>query len=188
MAESIGAGYARSKTEGDTRTARLLEIASLAQREMKALLAELRLPTESEHDSLGAYARANGLAKALKHHSALTAAENTVVHIDINDNKLNEAQTEALLRIAQEAMANAFRHGKAQSVRISLDGEGEKARFRVEDDGDGITEDAMKSAAPGTSGIGVASMRARAATIDGILNISALPSRGVCVEVLFPLA
>ncbi|MCK5746521.1 MAG: GAF domain-containing protein, partial [Oricola sp.] len=79
VAQSIGAGYARSKDEGDARVSRVLDIASLAQKEMKALLDELRLLPESENDSLAAYARANGLSKALERHRALTAREDALI-------------------------------------------------------------------------------------------------------------
>ncbi|WP_165793444.1 GAF domain-containing sensor histidine kinase [Hyphococcus luteus] len=185
VAESIGAGYARSAEEGDARVSRLLDIASLAQKEMKALLAELRAPSENENHSLAAYARANGLVKALERHRALTAGENVAIHIEVEDEGLTEAETEALLRIAQEATANAVRHGAAETVRISLAGNGDGRRFRVEDDGRGLAQIPDES---GGSGLGVASMRARAGRIGGAFTLANRPEGGACVEVLLPLA
>ena len=185
VAESIGAGFARSKEEGDARIARLLDIASLAQQEMKALLAELRLPAESEHQSLAAYARANGLSRALERHRALTAGENVAIHIEVDERNLSEAQTEALLRIAQEATANALRHGAAKNVRISLVQEADNRRFRIEDDGTGLVQKPEKT---GAAGIGVASMRSRAAMIGGAFEITNRTGGGACVEVLLPLS
>ncbi len=184
VAESIGAGYARGKEEGEARTARLLDIASLAQKEMKALLAELRVPSEEENHSLAAYARDNGLAKALERHRALTAGEDLTMRIEVDDRRLTEAETEAFLRIAQEAAANAVRHGGAQNVRISLAEKPDGRRFRIEDDGKGLSS---ANGATGT-GIGIASMRARAAGVGGALSITNRPEGGVRVEVLLPLA
>lgn len=185
VAQSVGAGYARSTEEGDARVARLLDIANLAQREMKALLAELRLASENENHSLAAYARANGLSKALERHCALIARDDAAIHIDVDDSGLNDAQAEALLRIAQEALANAFRHGEAKTVRISLSRDAGAARFRVEDDGSGLPPQREKT---GTGGIGVASMRSRAAMIGGSLSLANRKAGGACVEVLLPLA
>lgn len=185
VAESIGAGYGRSKEEGDSRVARLLEIASLAQREMKALLFELRGPAD-EGESLAAYARANGLARALHRHCALAAHDYAAVVINIADERLDPDQTEALLRIAQEAVANAIRHGKADNILISLDYQDHEAIFRVSDDGRGLPPQASDESA--TTRIGLASMRARAARLGGSLELVGGGARGLGVEVRFPLA
>ncbi|WP_428408270.1 GAF domain-containing protein [Hyphococcus sp.] len=185
VAESVSAGYQRSKEEGDARIARLLEIASLAQREMKALLFELRGPAE-ESDSLAGYARAHGLCKALHRHCALTANEYAAVIIDVADARLTEDQTEALLRIAQEAIANAIRHGKADNIFISLEYQDAEAVFRITDDGGGLAQD--DAAASASTQIGLASMRARAARLGGALRIVTGGPGGLSVEVRFPLA
>jgi signal transduction histidine kinase len=185
VAESIKAGYDRSKEEGDARVARLLDIASLAQKEMKSLLLELRSPAE-DSGSLAAYARAHGLAKALSRHCALTVAERAAVAIDVDDRRLDEEQTEALLRIAQEAVSNSIRHGKAYNILISLRYGPEVMIFRVEDDGRGLVSNVADT--PTTTRIGLASMRARAARLGGSVEICDRVSRGVCVEVRLPLA
>lgn len=185
VAESIGAGYGRSKEEGDSRVARLLEIASLAQREMKALLFELRGPAD-EGESLAAYARANGLARALHRHCALAANDYAAVVINVADERLGPDQTEALLRIAQEAVANAIRHGKADNILISLDYQDHEAVFRVTDDGRGLPPQTGDESE--TTRIGLASMRARAARLGGSFELVRGGARGLSVEVRFPLA
>ena len=185
VAESIKAGYERSREDGAARVARLLDIASLAQKEMKSLLLELRGPAE-EDESLAAYARAHGLAKALDRHYALTVADRAAMTVDIDDRRLTEDQTEALLRIAQEAVSNAIRHGRACNILISLRYGPEVLIFRVEDDGRGLTPDSAET--PATTRIGLASMRARAARLGGSVDIADRASRGVCVEVRLPLA
>ncbi|WP_375204260.1 GAF domain-containing sensor histidine kinase [Hyphococcus sp.] len=185
VAQSIGAGYERSKEEGDARTSRLLDIASLAQREMKALLFELRGPPDDDN-SLAAYARANGLAKALARHCGLTANEYATVSIDVDDNRLDQDQTEALLRIAQESVANAIRHGKADNIFISLEYQENDLTFRVLDDGRGMAAGRPEESA--STQIGLASMRARAARLGGELHVANRTPRGLGVEVRLPLA
>lgn len=185
VAESVKSGYDRSKEEGDARVARLLDIASLAQKEMKSLLSELKSPAE-DNGSLAAYARAHGLAKALNRHCALTVAERAAVTVDIDDRRLTEQQTETLLRIAQEAVSNSIRHGKAYNILISLRYSPEVLIFRIEDDGRGLAPDS--AGAPTTTRIGLASMRARAARLGGSVEVGDRVSRGVCVEVRLPLA
>lgn len=189
IAQSISAGFDKGKAEGETRISRLLEIATLAQEEMKALLAELKTPNDKE-GSLAAYARRNGLAQALRRHRDLTAPEQTAILIDIDhEEALNADATETLLRIAQEAMANAFRHGKAAHIAISLKRTGgadvSDLQFRIDDDGRGLPE--KRETRPVSTQIGVSSMHARAAKIGGKVTVENRSQGGVRVEVRFPL-
>ena len=120
VAQSIAPGFEQNKAEGEARIDRLLEIARLAQNEMKALLAELRGPGDKKGIPC-AYARLNGLADALKRHCDLTAPEHAIIAIDIDEKcDLSDGLKVTLLRIGQEALANAFRHGGAKAVSISL--------------------------------------------------------------------
>ena len=67
-----------------------------------------------------------------------------------------------LYRIAQEAIANATRHGAAQRVRVHL----ERAQLRIADNGKGLS-----SSAPRTDGMGLRIMEYRARLIGGNLRI-----------------
>lgn len=186
VAQSVGAGYKKSTAEGEARITRLLEISCLAQQEMKALLAELYSPHDDD-GSMAAFARRNGLAKALRRHADLAAPENAVVAVNIRDEThLDDSASEALLRIAQEAMANAFRHGEATSVSISLNRRGERLHFLIKDDGRGLPLDNERKSA--STRIGLASMQTRAAAVGGHLKVENRPSGGVCVEVRIPLS
>ncbi len=87
-----------------------------------------------------------------------------------------------LYRIAQEAIANAARHGRAGRVDVTLarlaDG---AARLSVEDDGRGIPAEALG----GDSGLGLRTMRSRAERVGGSLDIRALDGGGTRVAVRF---
>ncbi len=184
VAQSVGAGFTKSRNEGEARVARLIEITGLAQTEMKALLAELSAPGENE-GSMAALARREGLSAALRRHSELAAPENATVVIKAPaEGDLTERQCETLLRIGQEAMANAFRHGGAENVIISLTRDGDSLNFLITDDGAGLNADTPGGAAH----MGVSSMTTRAKAVGGTLAIKNHVNGGVRVEVALPLA
>ncbi|GJL94625.1 MAG: hypothetical protein DHS20C05_10300 [Hyphococcus sp.] len=186
VAQSIGPGFEKSTEEGETRIARLRDIASLAQNEMKALLVELKGPSEDDDGTMAAFARRNGLAAAVKRHCDLATPDHAKVTIDIGNNESIATEwNEALLRITQEALANAFRHGGAQKVSVSLHRQGKDYVYRIIDDGCGMAADPSEPRA--SSNIGVDSMRARANAAGGSMKIENSKSGGVCVEVRFPL-
>jgi PAS domain S-box-containing protein len=72
-----------------------------------------------------------------------------------------------LYRIAQEALNNALKHSGARDVQVQLRIDRRKVSLRISDDGHGI-------GAPGSSsrGMGLQTMRDRAAAIGGRLSIS----------------
>ena len=83
-----------------------------------------------------------------------------------------------LYRISQEAVSNARRHGRAQSIKITLESEAAFVRLAIEDDGTGIPQ------SPPATGMGLKIMQFRAATIGARLSIGSGETGGtrVCVE------
>jgi PAS domain S-box-containing protein len=69
-------------------------------------------------------------------------------------------------RIAQEAVNNALRHGKATHITISLERAGDTIALSVDDNGIGLTPTPGKS-----TGMGMQIMRYRAALINATLDI-----------------
>jgi two-component system sensor histidine kinase NreB len=88
-----------------------------------------------------------------------------------------------MFRIAQEAVSNAIRHGKARQVIIELDREDEQIVIRVCDNGS-----ASPQAAPSEKGMGQRIMKYRAAVIGGSLLIKANPAGGTMVVCCAPAA
>jgi signal transduction histidine kinase len=92
----------------------------------------------------------------------------------------------ALFGIAQEAVANAGQHAGASRVVVTLRTVGDEVELRVSDDGHGFEDvDPQSTTDPGH--IGLASMRERAALIDGRLSIET-GERGTKVVVRAPLS
>jgi signal transduction histidine kinase/ligand-binding sensor domain-containing protein len=96
------------------------------------------------------------------------------------------AQVE-LMRIVQEATANALTHGKAGVVAVSVDfGEGRLA-LRVEDDGVGFDPAAPPAAAGAGWHFGLVGMRERAERLGAGLRVDSQPGHGAAIEVTLPL-
>jgi NarL family two-component system sensor histidine kinase LiaS len=92
------------------------------------------------------------------------------------------AATEALHRIAREALANAVRHAGAHHVVLRASAEGEAIRLVVEDDGVGFEPE--RSDGPG---LGIASMRERAVGLGGRFRVTSQPGQGTRIVVDVPI-
>lgn len=88
-----------------------------------------------------------------------------------------------LLRIGQEALTNAVRHGKATHIDVDLHYEDETFRLRVGDDGRGFDADVP----PRAGHFGLVGMRERAQAIGGTLTVRSVVGRGTEIEVIVPL-
>lgn len=83
-------------------------------------------------------------------------------------------------RVIQEALTNARRHSGADEISVSIRVEGEDLVAEVSDDGRGFD--------PKTPpGVGLASMRERAALSGGELEIRSRPEQGTSVRLRVPL-
>src|SRR5216684_2169468 len=86
-----------------------------------------------------------------------------------------------LFRIAQESLTNAARHGHAQHLSLSLKQEQRAVRLQVRDDGCGFDPSSKHT------GLGIAGMRERAASLGGKVIIVSVPGQGTSVEACLPL-
>ena len=89
-----------------------------------------------------------------------------------------------LLRIAQEAISNAIRHGKPTIVTVTLRWEAPNLILQIKDNGSGIPPTCLEK----SEGIGLGSMRERAAQIGAKLVIQTGSSRGTRVIVTVPIS
>jgi PAS domain S-box-containing protein len=78
----------------------------------------------------------------------------------------------ALMRIAQEALINVFRHAKATEVRVTLLNRGRETILEVVDDGKGMSPAIIAGSQEAEFGVGVPGMRARIQQFRGELQIS----------------
>jgi signal transduction histidine kinase/ligand-binding sensor domain-containing protein len=121
---------------------------------------------------------------------ALAWAAGTGVEIEVSASGPREplaGETEQhLLRIAQEAVANALKHAGAKRIRIELTADGGSVRLRITDNGRGFDQ---QSAFSSTSAhFGLLGMRERAERLGGKMRLASQPGEGTEVEVTAPLS
>lgn len=103
------------------------------------------------------------------------------VHLDMSDDVAVPAEArDDLLRIASEAITNAGRHGRAREIDVACSN-GDGTLLRIADSGVGF-----EPAAAEGRGFGIPSMRERAESHAGVLEIRSRPGAGTEVEVRLP--
>ena len=122
-----------------------------------------------------------GFAAALRAHADRLAPLEVELELPPSPMTLPAAVELALYRIATEALTNVVRHAHAQRCRVTLRTDGGDVALEVVDDGDGLASGA-------TPGIGLRSMRERAAELGGRVELATDPSGGLAVEVRLPCA
>ena len=161
------------KADPDNRQAQAIErISEEALRDMQALLIELR-PVSLN----GA-----GLVPALQEICA-AYRDRLGVTVDacLDDVTVPASVEHALLRITQEACANAVRHGNALRLAVSMACQDGQVELAVRDAGTGFDP-----AAP-HAGSGLAHIRERVAELGGTVDIDSAPGRGAAVTVRVPV-
>jgi signal transduction histidine kinase len=88
---------------------------------------------------------------------------------------------EELLRMAQELLTNALRHGKARWVRAVLEFQGRRVLLSVEDDGLGFDPTAS------VAGYGMRSIRDSLKRLGGHLDIDSSPGFGSRITLSLPI-
>jgi signal transduction histidine kinase len=89
-----------------------------------------------------------------------------------------------LLRIAQEAIHNAVRHGNPTSIVVSLLWDAPNLVLQVKDNGSGISGVPLDK----SEGFGLNNMRARVSRIGGKMGIQTAAGHGTSVTVTVPVA
>ena len=121
-----------------------------------------------------------GLIAALKDYFQHALTEKTaLVFSTISYEPQSLAVELELFRITQEAVSNAIRHGQAQAIRVSLSILGGHTQLLIEDDGRGTLQSLH-------GGLGLNSMRERAAQLGGTLVVDNANGVGIALRVRIP--
>ena len=92
------------------------------------------------------------------------------------------ANADHLFRLAQEAVINGIKHGKAKRIVIGLAIVKGGGALTVRDDGDGFHPPADHP------GLGLRTMNYRAKLVGGSLSVQSSPGNGTVVRCLFPIS
>ena len=116
----------------------------------------------------------------------LTSAKNSSIDVKVTGTPLRlPGQIEMnLLRIAQEAVANALKHGHAQDVRVNLGYSADSVSLNISDNGQGFKP---RESAP-AGHFGLLDMRERAQSMGTQLIIESEVQQGTRVTVQVPLS
>jgi signal transduction histidine kinase len=98
---------------------------------------------------------------------------------------LDPACASALYRVAQEAVGNAMRHAQARTIAIRLNVANAEAELEIADDGVGFVPADVERRRPG---MGLFTMRERAALVGGRLTIESEALLGTRVVATVPLS
>jgi signal transduction histidine kinase len=177
-AQTLKVGAARSllRRDPDAADARLAELEgdlAAALADVRRLVYGLRPPAL---DDLG-------LIAAIREGAAQYAGPGAPrVAVEAPDRlpPLPAAVEVAAYRIVQEALANVVRHADARTCRVRLTTEADALVVEVLDDGVGVPFDRHV-------GVGLVSMRERAAELGGACTVEAQPGGGTRVVAWLPL-
>jgi PAS domain S-box-containing protein len=108
------------------------------------------------------------------------------VHVSGVESRLDPSIEVGLYRIAQEALTNITKHAEAGIVNIQLLGDSKSIRLIVEDDGKGFVINRLEPRKDERHGMGLVSMRERAASFNGLFILDSHPGRGTEIIVEIP--
>jgi NarL family two-component system sensor histidine kinase LiaS len=140
--------------------------------ELTDLIAELRPQVLDE----------KSLDEILREYAVGWSHQNPIdVHLDLKPSMMVSLRMkQTLLRILHESLANAARHSDGESVSITLRSDGEVLTLIVEDDGRGFSPNNV------TSGMGLNSMKERAHSLGGSLDVESVPGEGTSIRAKIP--
>jgi signal transduction histidine kinase len=142
-------------------------------REMQALLLELR-PVALEDVGL-----VPAVAELCQAYQARLAIK---VIAELGDVSLAPAAEHAVLRIIQEALGNAARHGDPKTIRVGLRELNGAVTVEIRDDGRGFDP----AEAAERRGMGLALMRERVTELGGSFRLDTAPGDGAAIMVRLP--
>jgi two-component system, NarL family, sensor histidine kinase LiaS len=149
------------------------QTATATMHEMQALLLELRPVALADA----------GLVPALEE-LCDTYRERLGVTIDadLEPVELASPAEHAVLRVVQEALANAVKHAQPTRIRLRLSQQDGQVAVTVDDDGGGFDP----SLAEQRHGMGLGLMQQRVAELGGSLQLDSTAGRGTSVRILLP--
>ena len=112
-----------------------------------------------------------------------TAVSDLPVQMEVegDERKVSLAVGSSLYRIAQEALANVYRHAGASAIVVHLAFFDSSVSLEIRDNGRGFSVDAAS-----TSGRGLHNMRQRAGDLGGVVEITSATGQGASVRVTLP--
>lgn len=113
---------------------------------------------------------------------------NSEHHVTFNilgeERRLDSKAEFHLLRIAQEALTNAIKHGRAASIAIRVRFLPQEIQLTIEDNGSGF--DPLEPQHRSAPHFGLLGMRERAGQLKGSLDLTSSPDKGTRIHLIVP--
>ncbi len=163
------------------QTALVVELLDQALRQTRSLSLALRPPLL---DDLGLVPALRWLAddQSVKTDRRITVAS------DLGELRLAPGVETACFRIAQEAVTNALRHGRAHAVEIAVMEANRELFIIIKDDGQGFDVPAARARAREGESLGLLGMEERATLAGGRIAWHSEERKGTEVVAVFPLS
>lgn len=182
ISQSLAESWRRDRAEGERRVFRLEELSRLALLEMRNLLQELSPVSARIIPSVPPQTDNVPFADRLRCLVAKMVPTGVRLSIELDGLQCrDQAHEEALLRICQEAVSNAVRHGRSSTIEIRGVLTSSGVRLTVSDDGCGIPDDILP-------GRGLQNMHARTIELGGQFHVGPRHPHGTKIQVLLPSA
>ncbi|MGE0494518.1 MAG: histidine kinase [Vulcanimicrobiota bacterium] len=151
----------------------ILSLARSGLDDMRALLFKLRPEVLDDE----------GLVVALTRQAeSLRVRYGLIVELDLGEEPpLSPSIRHALYRIASEALHNAIKHSRATRLRVSLKQRQRQVELEIEDNGEGFVPEGCNG------GLGLTTMRERAAEAGGQLQVQSEPGQGARLLTTIPV-
>jgi signal transduction histidine kinase len=168
--------YAVEHARGDAELEATKTLVRDTMGELRRSLANLRAPLPDCQDLPAAL---HHIAEEARSHNSLHVTCSTTTDVPA----LSAETSEALWRVAREALANVERHAAATDASLALERQNDSLVLRVVDNGNGINQHDLQR--PGHYGI--VGMRERVEALGGTLRIVQRPHGGTLVEARVPV-
>jgi len=149
-----------------------------AIQETRAVMIDLKPPSL---EGLGLHAALRQYARQFEQRTSIRATFVT----QGRERRLPSMVESCLYRIAQEALANVWKHAGAQEAWLTLEVRPNACSLEIRDDGRGFDLEAV--AARAGQHLGLRSLRERAELVGGSLSITGSPGEGTTIRVAAPL-
>jgi signal transduction histidine kinase len=173
----LGSLATRAAQEGSTLAAELRELSLLASKSIETVreIAHGLFPLKLGHVGFREVLRR--LARSLRSTFGVQVSlrfQGETAHMPVGETAEN------LYRIAQEAVANAVKHGRAKHVALRVTANGTRVIFTASDDGTGIDLESH------TDGMGLQIMRYRTRMLGGLLDVQRGSAGGTRLRCVMP--
>ncbi len=109
-----------------------------------------------------------------------------VIAASLGNRRFNRDTENAVYRVAQEAIANAVRHGCASQISVECRIDASSLILQVRDNGIGFSVSDFDPQVGDDKAFGLISMRERVSLLGGVFTVDSVPGEGTTVFARFP--